>query len=59
MAQQNLLLLPGDGIGTEIMAEVKKLIQWMNSELNSGFELNQGLVGGCAYDVHGAAISDD
>jgi 3-isopropylmalate dehydrogenase len=31
MATHKLLLLPGDGIGPEVMAEVKKLIAWMNA----------------------------
>jgi 3-isopropylmalate dehydrogenase len=55
---QKLLLLPGDGIGTEIMAEVEKLISWTNSEQLTDFETDSGLVGGCAYDAHGEAISD-
>ena len=59
MTKRNLFLLPGDGIGPEIMVEVEKLITWMNAELGSGFEIDHGLVGGCAYDAHGAAISDD
>lgn len=53
-----LLLLPGDGIGTEIMAEVEKLISWTNSEQLTDFATDSGLVGGCAYDAHGEAISD-
>ena len=53
-----LLLLPGDGIGTEIMAEVEKLISWTNREQLTDFATEQGLVGGCAYDAHGEAISD-
>lgn len=59
MAKRTLFLLPGDGIGTEIMHEVKKLILWMNVNLDAGFDLDEGLVGGCAYDTHGSAISDD
>ncbi len=59
MTQRKLFLLPGDGIGPEIMVEVKKLIEWMNSELNTGFQTQEGLVGGSAYDTHGVAISDD
>jgi 3-isopropylmalate dehydrogenase len=59
MASRKLLLLPGDGIGPEAMAEVKKLIAMMNAELGSGFETEEGLVGGCAYDAHGKAISED
>ncbi|MGB3502958.1 MAG: 3-isopropylmalate dehydrogenase [Mesorhizobium sp.] len=58
MASRKLLLLPGDGIGPEAMAEVRKLIAVMN-EGGAGFETDEGLVGGCAYDAHGAAISED
>ena len=59
MTKRKLFLLPGDGIGTDIMSEVKKLIDWMNLELGTGFETDEGLVGGSAYDAHGAAISDE
>ncbi len=59
MASRKLFLLPGDGIGPEAMGEVRKLIGWMNEVLGSGFEISEGLVGGSAYDAHGAAISDD
>ena len=51
-----LLLLPGDGIGTEIMAEVEKLISWTNGEQLTDFATDSGLVGGCAYDAHVEAI---
>jgi 3-isopropylmalate dehydrogenase len=59
MALRNLLLLPGDGIGPEAMAEVRKLIAVMNAELGAGFETEEGLVGGSAYDAHGKAISEE
>jgi len=58
MASKKLLLLPGDGIGPETMAEVGKLIAVMNAELGAGFETESGLVGGSAYDAHGKAISE-
>ncbi|RAI45314.1 3-isopropylmalate dehydrogenase [Rhodoplanes roseus] len=58
MATYKLLLLPGDGIGTEVMAEVKRLIAWMNSHGLGSFETEEGLVGGAAYDAEGVAISD-
>ncbi len=54
----SLFLLPGDGIGTEIMAEVEKLIAHLNASGATDFVTDTGLVGGCAYDAHGAAISD-
>ena len=59
MASRKLLLLPGDGIGPEAMAEVRKLIAVMNTDLDAGFETEEGLVGGSAYDAHGQAISED
>jgi len=58
MTTRNLFLLPGDGIGPDIMVEVKKLITWMNDNADTGFTTDEGLVGGCAYDAHGVSISD-
>ncbi len=58
MASRKIFLLPGDGIGPEATAEVSKLIGWMNASVGSGFEVEEGLVGGAAYDAHGEAISD-
>ena len=58
MTTRKLFLLPGDGIGPDIMAEVEKLLSWMNENLDTGFVTDSGLVGGSAYDAHGAAISD-
>jgi 3-isopropylmalate dehydrogenase len=58
MATHKLLLLPGDGIGPEVMAEVKRLIGWLNAQGLAHFETEQGLVGGSAYDVDKVAISD-
>lgn len=54
-----LFLLPGDGIGTEIMAEVEKLIAHTNARGWTDFVYDKGLVGGCAYDAHGVAISEE
>ena len=58
MATHKLLLLPGDGIGPEVMAEVKRLIDWLNAHGIAHFETEQGLVGGSAYDADKVAISD-
>ncbi|MXN64869.1 3-isopropylmalate dehydrogenase [Stappia sp. GBMRC 2046] len=59
MATHKLLLLPGDGIGPEIMAEVKKVIAWLNARGGDTFETEEDLVGGAAYDAHGKAISEE
>src|ERR1700686_4814802 len=58
MATYKLLLLPGDGIGPEVMAEVKNLIAWMNAHGMGTFETDEGLVGGACYDAHGVAVTD-
>src|ERR1700749_1051668 len=58
MATHKLLLLPGDGIGPEVMAEVKRLIDWLNAKGIAHFETEQGLVGGSAYDAHKVSITD-
>ena len=58
MATTKLLLLPGDGIGVEVMEEVKGLVAFLNRSGLASFEYEEDLVGGAAYDAHGAAISD-
>src|SRR3954453_24101555 len=58
MATTKLLLLPGDGIGPEVMAEVKKLIAWMNAHGMGTFETEEGLVGGSCYDAHKVSFTD-
>jgi len=58
MATHKLLLLPGDGIGVEVMGEVKRLIKWIEARGLASFSIEEDLVGGAAYDVHGEAISE-
>ena len=58
MATHKLLLLPGDGIGPEVMGEVKRLIDWINAAGIARFETEQGLVGGSAYDAHKVSVTE-
>lgn len=58
MANRSLLILAGDGIGPEVMAEVKKIIGWMEAKRGIGFDVSEDLVGGCAYDAHGTPLTD-
>ncbi len=57
MAAPTLLILPGDGIGPEVMAEVRKVIAWFGRH-GRPFEIDEDLVGGCAYDAHGVPLTD-
>src|SRR6185437_8765638 len=58
MATYKLLLLPGDGIGPEVMAEVKRLIGWLDAQGIAHFVTEDGLVGGAAYDADKVSITD-
>jgi len=58
MTTYKLLLLPGDGIGPEVMAEVERVVAWINRSGLATIETEADLVGGCAYDAHGQAISN-
>jgi len=59
MANPSLLILAGDGIGPEVMAEVKKLISWFDAKGIVSFDVSEGLVGGCSYDAHGTPLTDE
>ena len=57
--KRKILLLPGDGIGQEVVAEVKKIIQWFNSKKSLDFDIDEDLIGGAAYDKHKNPITDE
>ena len=57
--KRRILLLPGDGIGPEVTAEVRKIIEWLNKNRSLDFEIHEDLVGGAAYDKHGTPITDE
>ncbi|HRW16656.1 3-isopropylmalate dehydrogenase [Amaricoccus sp.] len=58
MPAPTLLILPGDGIGPEVMAEVRKVIDWYGENRGLRFAVEEDLVGGCAYDAHGTPLTD-
>ena len=57
--KRKVLLLPGDGIGPEVIHEVKKVIKWFNSKRSLDFEMDEDLAGGASYDKHGTPITDE
>ena len=56
---RKLLLLPGDGIGPEVMREVKKIIEWFNKNKSLDFKIEEDLIGGASYDKHKNPITDE
>ena len=57
-ANKKLLLLPGDGVGPEVMHEVRRVIDWMARRRHASFKLAEDLVGGAAIEANGRAITD-
>lgn len=57
-ANKKLLILPGDGIGPEVMREVRRVIDWMDRRRRVSFDLSDDLVGGAAIDARGTPITD-
>ncbi len=57
--KRKFLLLPGDGIGPEVVGEVKKIIEWFNKNKSLDFEIDEDLAGGASYDKHGTPITDE
>ena len=54
-----ILILPGDGIGPEVMKEVDRVIHWFNRETNLSAEIEYESVGGASYDLNKTAISEE
>ncbi len=57
-ANKKLLILPGDGIGPEVMAQVRRVIAWFEEQRALGFDLDEDLVGGAALDAHGVPLTE-
>ncbi|MCY4206622.1 MAG: 3-isopropylmalate dehydrogenase [Roseovarius sp.] len=59
MSVPSILILPGDGIGPEVMKQVRRIIEWFMEHRGLEFEISEDLVGGAAYDAHGIPLHDD
>lgn len=59
MNTPSLLILPGDGIGQEVMTEVQRIAGWFGDKRDLHFDISEDLVGGAAYDAHGTPLHDD
>src|SRR5881392_360078 len=57
-SNRKILVLPGDGIGPEIMREVMRVIEFFDRRHIATFDVSEGLVGGSAYDAYGTPLDD-
>ena len=58
-SNRKLLVLPGDGIGPEVVSQVLRVVDWLAAKRSVSFDLQEGLVGGAAYDSHGTPLTDE
>jgi 3-isopropylmalate dehydrogenase len=57
-ANKKLLFLPGDGIGPEVVGQVRRIAEWLASRRGIAFDIDEDLVGGCSIDRHGVPVTD-
>lgn len=58
VASRNVLVLPGDGIGPEIVAQAERVLALVNDKFALGINIEKGLVGGAAIDAHGSPLPE-
>ena len=58
-ANRKVLMLAGDGIGPEVMGEVKRLVGWLDKRRSVGFDVAEALCGGCAIDKHKVPVTEE
>ncbi len=55
----DVAVLPGDGVGPEVVAEALKVLQTLGERFGHSFRFYDGLIGGVAIDALGTALSDE
>jgi len=58
-ANKKILLLPGDGIGPEVMRQVGRVVEWFDRRRIATFDVTEGLCGGAAYDKYGTPLTEE
>jgi len=57
--KRKILLLPGDGIGPEVVRETRKIIEWFNKNKSLDFSFEEELIGGASIDANKTPITDE
>ena len=58
MSPPSLLVLAGDGIGPEVMGQVKRIIEWFGDRRALAFDIREDVIGGAAYEAYGVPLHD-
>lgn len=59
MASLKVAILPGDGIGVEVVTEAEKVLNRIDNKYSLGVTIEKAVVGGCAYDLHGDPLPEN
>jgi len=59
MTTHSIMILPGDGIGPEIMVQVRRIMMWVEKTHKVTFAVSEGLIGGCSYEENGVPLTDE
>jgi len=57
--QANIVLLPGDGIGPEVIAETVRVLETIANKHGHNFTFTERLMGGCSIDKYGSSLTDE
>ena len=55
----NIILLPGDGIGPEVVTEAVRVLDAISHKFGHTFDYQERLMGGCSIDTHGTSLTDE
>ena len=58
-SNRKVMVLPGDGIGVEVMAANLQLVDWLAKHKSLAFDISEDQVGGAAYDSYGTPLRDE
>ena len=58
-SNRTLMVLPGDGVGPEVVKETLRVVDWFAKNKSISFNLKEGLVGGASFDKYGTPLSDE
>ena len=59
VANKKVLMLPGDGIGPEVMRQVNRVMEWMGENGQVNFDTEEDIIGGACIDAHGTPMKDE
>ena len=58
-SNRTLMVLPGDGVGPEVVKETLRVVDWFAKNKSISFNIKEGLVGGASFDKYGTPLSDE